>query len=632
LKTNSPEATKAIAPKDRTDLVNAKRSSIEFLIVAAAAIAVIVVYTAALPGPFVFDDESNITENRHLRIHSLGWDELYAAAFKSPIANRPVANLSLAFNYYFNGYNVVGYRFANILIHIVNGFLLYGLARVTFRTPAMAGHIHASGLAAAFAALVWLVHPLHTQSVAYIVQRMTSLAVMFYLLALLCYAEARLDSSGGRRAWLWAGCGLAGLLALGSKEIAATLPAFVLLYEWYFFQKLDASWLRRWLPGIVVACLLMGIISLVFLGVRNPLEQIFSRYAGGEFSAWQRLLTQLRVVCVYISLLIWPHPSRLNLDYDFQASASLLEPPTTLAGLLIIAGLLCLAVRLAKREPLVSFSILWFFGNLAIESSVIPLETVFEHRTYLPSVMPAIAAVALLFRLVRPTWVVVGLLSVAAVGGALWTHERNQVWSDAVTLWRDCARKSPLKARPYNNLGTALVERGRLPEAEANLRKAIELKPQYGDARYNLGYVLIRSGRMEEGARQLLEAIRLEPENYMAHNNLGIAYLLQENYPPAVHHLQEALRLKPDFETARNNLGVALKNQGDLDAALREFSEAIRLNPDFAEAYNNLGLTLKEQGKLKEAEENFRRALRVNPEYETARQNLEETTAMMHKN
>jgi len=611
--------------------VNAKRSSIEFLIVAAAAILVIFVYTPALPGPFIFDDESNITENRHMHIHSLGWDELYAAAFKSPIPNRPVANLSLALNYYFNGFNVVGYRFVNILIHILNGFLLYGLARVTFRTPAMAGCVHKSGLTAAFAALVWLVHPLHTQSVAYIVQRMTSLAVMFYLLALLCYAKARLDSSGGRRTALLGGCGLAGLLALGSKEIAATLPAFILLYEWYFFQKLDAAWLRRWLPGILITGLLMGVISLVFLGIHNPIEPILSRYAGGEFSAWQRMLTQLRVVCVYISLLIWPHPSRLNLDYDFPPSVSLLEPPTTLAGLLLIAGLLFLAVRVAKREPLVSFSILWFFGNLVIESSVIPLETVFEHRTYLPSVMPVIAAVALLFRLVRPKWVAIGLLSAAASGGALWTHQRNQVWSDAVTLWRDCVQKSPLKARPYNNLGTALVEKGRLPEAESNLQKAIALKPQYGDARYNLGYVLIRLGRMEEGSHQLLEAIRLEPENYMAHNNLGIAYLLQENYPQAIHHLREALRLKPDFETARNNLGVALKNQGDLDAALREFSEAIRLNPNFAEAYNNLGLTLREMGKLKEAEENFSRALRINPEYATARQNLEETAAMMRR-
>ena len=180
--------------------MNANRSPLEFLIVAAAAIAVIFIYTAALPGPFVFDDESNITENRHIRIKSLGFDELYAAAFKSPIPNRPVANLSLALNYYFNGYNVVGYRFANILIHILNGFLLYGLARATFRTPAMAGLVVRPEMAAAFAALVWMVHPLHTQSVAYIVQRMTSLSVMFYLTALLCYAKARLESSGGRRA------------------------------------------------------------------------------------------------------------------------------------------------------------------------------------------------------------------------------------------------------------------------------------------------------------------------------------------------------------------------------------------------------------------------------------------------
>lgn len=107
--------------------MNANRSPLEFLIVAAAAIAVIFIYTAALPGPFVFDDESNITENRHIRIKSLGFDELYAAAFKSPIPNRPVANLSLALNYYFNGYNVVGYRFANILIHILNGFCCTGL-------------------------------------------------------------------------------------------------------------------------------------------------------------------------------------------------------------------------------------------------------------------------------------------------------------------------------------------------------------------------------------------------------------------------------------------------------------------------------------------------------------------------
>lgn len=609
-----------------------KTSSNEFLLVAAAAILVVLIYTAALPGPFVFDDEANITENRHIRITSLSWDELYAAAFKSPVVNRPVANLSLALNYYFNGYNVVGFRFVNLLIHIINGLLLYALARATLQTPAMAAHSEKAGLAAAFAAVVWLVHPLHTQSVAYIVQRMTSMAVMFYLLSMLCYAKARLARSTGARVGLFAGCGLAGFLALGSKEIAATLPVFLLLYEWYFFQILDTSWLRRFLPGIAMAGVLTAVISLIFIGGRNPFDQILGHYAEGDFSAGQRMLTQLRVVCVYISLLLWPDPSRLNLDYDFPISNSLLMPPSTLAALLAIAAVLFLSLRLARLEPLVSYAILWFFGNLVIESSVIRLELVFEHRTYLPSVMPAVAFVVFLFKRVRWKWAVIGVLSVVAAGWAGWTYQRSQVWSDAVILWRDCSVKSPLKPRPYNNLGVALIEKGRLAESEPFFKKAIELQPHYGDARYNLGYVMIRSDRLEEGIRQLREAIRLEPENYMAHNNLGIGYLLQEDFPQATRHFQEALRLRPDFETTRNNLGVALKNQGDLEGATREFSEAIRLKPDFAEAYNNLGLTLKEQGKLKEAEENFQRALQINPEYAIARQNLEETTAMMRRN
>jgi tetratricopeptide (TPR) repeat protein len=607
-------------------------SSFDFLIVAAAAICVIFLYNGTLSGPYVFDDENNITENRHLRIRSLEGDEWVAAAFQSPIRTRPVAYVSFALNYFFNAYNPVGYRFINILIHILNGFLLYGLARTTFRTPALEGSLPSPGLVAAFAALIWMVHPLHTQSVAYIVQRMTSLSTLFYLLALLCYARARLTPAGVRRAALQTGWVLAGILGLGTKEIAATLPAFLFLYEWYFFQKLDRPWLRRCLPVLAAIGLSMLLISLVFLGSRNPLDSILNPYAAGDFSVWQRVFTQLRVVCLYISLLLWPSPTRLNLDHDFPMSTSLLDPPTTLPGLLLIAGLLVLAVRLAKNQPLASFSILWFFGNMVIESSVIRLETVFEHRTYLPSVMPAMAVVSLLFRRFRLKWAVIGLLVTLAAVGAKWTLDRNRVWSDAVLLWSDCVQKSPFKPRPYNNLGTALVNRGRLAEAEACFRRAVDLKPDYGDARYNLGYVMIQSGRMEEGVRQLLEAIRLEPENYMAHNNLGVAYLLQENYAQAVHPLREALRLRPGFETARNNLGVALKNQGEFEAAVSEFSEAIRINPNYAEAYNNLGLTLKEQGQLKEAEENFRQALKINPAYETARRNLEETKALMPKN
>jgi len=607
-------------------------SSRDFLAVAVAALVVVFCYMGALTGPFVFDDEPNITENRYIRMSTLDPAGLYAAAFKSPIPNRPVANVSFALNYYFNGHNVVGYRFVNILIHIANGFLLYGLARLTFQTPALTTCKEMAGRMAALAALVWMLHPLHTQSVGYIVQRMTSLAVLFYLLAMLCYARARLLPEGGlRRMALFGGCGLAGLLALGSKEIAATLPAFIYLYEWYFFQGLQRKWLRRSLPGLAGVCILSAAIGLLFIGSRDPVGQILAPYAEGGISAGQRLLTQARVVCFYISLIFWPAPSRLNLDHDFPFSFSLFDPTTTLPALLVLAGLLATAVIIARREALGSYAILWFLGNLVIESSVIRLETVFEHRTYLPSVMPIVALTALLFRVMRRKWAAVAVIMATALLWAGWTWQRSQVWGDAVALWQDCVSKSPGKARPHNNLGSTYMRMGRLPDALPHLEKAVILAPRYADAIYNLGYALMRAGDLSQGIELSLQLLELEPQNHMALTNIGVAFLLQQNYPQAIKSLKEAVRLKPDFEIAWNNLGVAFKNQGDLEEAVRHFLEAIRINPNYAEAYNNLGLTLKEQGRLRQAVESFRHALAISPVYPAAKLNLEETETQLKR-
>ncbi len=602
-----------------------KRSSRETLVLAAAAVLTVLLYTASLGGPFVFDDEPNILENRHIRITAFSADALYAAAFKSPIPSRPVANLSFAVNHFFNGTNVVGYRLINILIHIVNGCLLYALARLTFRTPALRAQAAAAGAIACAVAVLWLLHPIHTQSVAYIVQRMTSLAALFYLLSLACYAGARLAEERGRRRLLWAGCIASGLLALGTKEIAATLPVFIFLYEWYFFQELDRRWLRRRLPLLAAVAALTLLIGWGFLGFGNPIERIFSGYAGKALGAEHRLMTQLRVVVFYISLLFWPAASRLNLDHDVTASLALLDPPTTLLALLVLAALAGAALVLARRQPLGSFAILWFLGNLVIESSVIGLEAIFEHRTYLPSVFPAMAIVALGARVFnhRKTAAVLVVVLVAALYSVS-TWERSRVWGDDVALWRDCVEKSPRKSRPYNNLGSALAGRERFEAAAEVLSRAVALAPEYGDARYNLGTVLVRLGQMEAGIRELTEAVRLEPKNYMAHNNLGVAHLLQENFQEAARQFEEALRLKPDFASAGNNLGVALKNLGDLDRAVARLQAVTRLNPDYAEAWNNLGLAFQAQGLTEEAAESFRRALRIAPAYAVARSNLEQ--------
>jgi tetratricopeptide (TPR) repeat protein len=605
--------------------MDTKRSSRETLLLAAAAALTVLLYSASLGGPFVFDDQPNIVENPHIRISGLSAVELYDAAFRSPIRSRPVAYASFALNYLSNGYNVVGYRFINILIHVLNGCLLYALTRLTFRAPALSAHRPMAAAVACAAALLWLVHPLHTQSVAYIVQRMTSLAATFYLLSLACYAGARLAENAVRRRLFYAGCILSGLLAAATKEITATLPVFIFLYEWYFFQHLDGRWLRRRLFLLAGAAAAAGVFGLAYLGFADPVQHILAAYEGAGISVGQRLMTQLRVVVFYISLLLWPAASRLNLDHHAAVSLSLVDPVTTLLSLLLLAAIVAAAVLMARREPLGSFAILWFLGNLVIESSVIRLELVFEHRTYLPSVFPVMAAVALGARFIRKKQAAIALLALATAACAYSTWERSKVWADDVALWGDCVQKSPLKARPHNNLGSALSNRGRFDEAAVHLARAVELNPEYADARYNLGYVRVRLGQLEAGIRELTEAVRLEPDNYMARNNLGVAFLIREDFPAAIEHFKEALRLKPGFTSAHNNLGVALKNQGELAAAVSSLREALRLNPAYAEAWNNLGVALREQGNRREAAESFRRALRIHPDYPAARRNLEET-------
>jgi hypothetical protein len=338
--------------------------------------------------PFIFDDFQNILLNPHIRMTSIT-PEGIAEAFKGPCMTRPLANLSFALNYYFGQYNVQGYHLVNIIIHILNGILLYLLFKATLSISNSSTFIDQRKtenhppdyfpVIPFLAALLWLVHPLHTQSVTYIVQRMNSMAAMFYMLSLLLYIKGRMkqnsktdrrDHKGatGNQRLYFAGCLLSGILAAGSKETVATLPFFIFLYEWYFFQDLNPAWAKRHFKWLGCAFILFAVMAAVF-----------------DFTLNQRVLTQFRVVVYFISLLFYPNPGRLNLDYNFSLSDSLFDPIATLFSLCVIIGLVWLAVYTAKKNRLLSFGIFWFLGNLVIESSLIALEIIYEHRTYLPS-------------------------------------------------------------------------------------------------------------------------------------------------------------------------------------------------------------------------------------------------------
>jgi len=537
------------------------------------------IYSNNLTGPFFFDDEHNIQNNSHIRLTRLTWDGIKRAGLKSPETNRPVANISFALNYYFHSYYVVGYHLVNILIHIITGLLLFLFIKTTLNLPLLRFRYESSEWIPYLAALIWLVHPIQTQSVSYIVQRMNSMMAMFYILSLWLYARARLAESKRNKGALFAGCILSGILALGTKETAATLPFFIYLYEWFFFQDLSRDWLKRNLFYFIGLLILLTAIALLYLDA-HPLEKILSGYTFRNFTLTQRVLTEFRVVIFYISLLIFPHSSRLNLDHDFPLSYSLIDPLTTLLSIVIIAGLIGLALYLAKKERLVSFCLFWFFGNLVIESSVIGLEIVFEHRTYLPSMLAVLPAVILANRYIGQKWVKVAAVCSVVMVCSTWTYERNSMWNNEVAFWDDCVKKSPQKARPHNNLGNALK----------------------------------RQGKLEESIYQYHEALRIRPTYSKAHNNLGIAFAAQGKIKEAISHFSMALRIRPDYATAHSNIGVTLARQGRLEEAITHFLEALRIKPDYAKVHSNLGVALLRQGRLKEALGHFYEALRIKPD------------------
>ena len=347
-------------------------------------------------------------------------------------------------------------------------------------------------------------------------------------------------------------------------------------------------------------------------------------YRVRDFTPFQRVLTESRVVIFYISLLLWPNPSRLNLDHDFALSYSLLNPAATLIAIATIIGLIVFAFLIARKEPLLSFSIIWFFGNLMIESSIIGLELVFEHRNYLPTMFVVLAIVSLAFRYLKHALPAAIALSLVGALFCVWTFERNKVWADEITLYRDSAAKSPAKARPQNNLGAALSRQDRFEEAIEQYQLALKIKPEYSDAHYNLGYALAKTGKLDEGLSHFREAVRIEPNRVKYLNNLGVALVLKSNYSEAIDHLQTALKINPSDADLHNNLGLAFKKQGEPDAAMEHFSKAVALDPQHVSALINRGVMLMDQGQLEAARKHFARALEIRPDYLEARLNLEE--------
>ena len=432
---------------------------------------VAVSYSNTLHSPFILDDYSAFINNKNLYLDDFSIDSLSKLAETRFGYARVVPIASFALNHYIGqGKSVVNYHVTNIAIHLLAtislAFFLAGLLKTRAARDVLK-FFRAEYFILAVCGL-WALAPIQTNAVTYVVQRMTSMAAMFYLAACGFYVHARFADIGVKRIFLYVFCLLAATGAFFSKENSATLPAAILLVEFIFISPgLGLKLLKstRWFHWLII----LGVMVLLFPFIDDFISRNSAAFYGRHFTLSERLLTELRIVIFYMSLLLLPLPSRMNLDHDFVLSTSLFSPFSTFFSMLFIGVLIGASLFYRKKYPLISFGIFWYFLHLVIESSVIPLELIFEHRLYLPSVGFFLVIVALLDNLLARFATgfhpeikkVVFLLFIIVLSvSSILTSFRNNDWRDKITLYRDSMEKSPAKPRAVSNYAMALGKDG----------------------------------------------------------------------------------------------------------------------------------------------------------------------------
>ena len=575
-------------------------------------------YANSFAGVLVFDDEPAIAQNPHVRTL---WP--LTAAMRAPagttLSGRPVAALSFALDYAVTDGSLAGHHATNLAIHLTAALLLFGITRRTLLTAPMRERFGSASTPLALAvALIFVVHPLQTASVTYIVQRVESLMGLFYL-ATLYGAIRAVDANARGRVWWTAASTIACALGMGTKEVMATAPVMVVLWDHQFARDRMAS--RR---GLYLALASTWAILGVLVAGAHRSSAVGFGFA--EWPWWRYLATQAGVVAHYLRLAVLPAP--LVLDYDWP-------PVTSLARAALPVVVMCALIAatvwgLIRRAP-AAFAGAWWFLILAPTSSLLPIvtEVAAEHRVYLP--LAGVIALVVLGayetgsrlsggraskqRAMRRALILCGAAAVTVL--AIATHRRNADYHDYDRIWLDTIAKRPDNARARNNYATSLLLKGRFADAEPHLRAAVERNPSFVEASANLGVALAAQGRLEEAAGHLRRAVNLRPDYAAAHRDLGEVYALQHRLGDAATEYAQALRYRPDDVHLLNRLSWILATARDDGArdgarALAFARRAVELTRrQDADSLDSLAAALAEQGAFADAEAAAREAARL---------------------
>ena len=610
-------------------------------------------YWNSLSGPFLFDDQRSIVENQQIRRLWPLWDVLRPPR-ETPVAGRPLVNLSFAVNYAVGGLAVGGYHLFNVTVHVFCALVLFGIVRRTLESRTLRVRFGTQATTLAWiCALIWTLHPLQTETVNYVTERTESMMALFYLLTLYCSIHAarpeRLrplrgakPTSSSEWGWGptsakkgWEGAAIVScLLGTACKESIVTAPVMVLLYDRVFlFESFQQSLRTRRRLYAGLAATWLALAALMSGGPRASSVG----FANGV-SMWTYLLNQAPVITRYLRLAIWPRG--LVLDYGLPQPLTIGQvlPSVLLVLLLLVLTLICLA-----RRPLLGFLGAWFFLTLAPTSSLVPISTEVgaERRMYVPVAAIIVLAVMIGHSLVSRLMskmedaramraVGFGLTAAVCALLAFETIDRNREYQSRLTMARTIVERRP-HGRAHYLLGTELLAQG-LDRNEA-MGHLWESARDYPGARYALGTELIAAGKLDEGVQQLQTFIGLLPSHINiipARQMIGEVLLAQGKFGAAEEQFNLILQSAPSFADAHGYLGDALLAEERLQQAIVHYREFLKVRPASARAHANLGLALAQSGQLDEAIAEFRRSLEIDASYDQARKYL--TYALQLKN
>ena len=576
-------------------------------------------YHDSLSGSFHYDDRPNIIDNPGIRS--------FAAALHDSapgLRHRPLARLSLALNYALGGLDAHGYHVFNLLVHLLAGLLLFDIVRRTLllTSARSTGGAEAPWLAFAVA-LLWIVHPLQTESVSYITQRLEAMASLFYLACL--YGVLR--GSHASRAFGWyAGAVIACWLGVATKEILVTAPLVVLLYDRVFLAPSWGTVVRR--RGAVYAGMLVAVAALAYT-TTDTLHERADFPAGFGFrgiSPWEYLSTQPGVILHYLRLTLWP--ACLSIDYGWPVART---PGEIVWPGIAIVTLLVASLMASLRWPQLGFLGLAFFLLLAPTSSLLPNAFLaVEHRMYLPLAPVIVLGVLAVHAPAGRVLPAVGarraleaaVLGVVVVGLSLRTIRRNRDYRDEIALWSNVVACLPDNGRGHFNLGTAYLDTGRIDEAIVELQRAVELQPTFPDARFNLGNAFRINGDVERAVAEYERTLRMDPHHAGTHNNLAVILDDRGETEAAVPHYRQALKGDPRNAQLQANYAGLHARAEDWAGATARYRRAIRIDPSYAPAHLGLGLCLEQEGETAAAIAAVRTATRLEPDLLEAEKEL----------